>query len=81
MVQPKVSVVRCRCGRHAMEWVSFTQKNHGRRFLRYANRVGTYGFWEWIDDPIPNLVRFAMDANVKKAEKVNILLPLVFFGS
>ena len=52
-----------------MEWVSFTHKNPGRRFVRCANPVRNCGFWEWIDDPISPLVRSVMDANVKKAEK------------
>ena len=61
--------MKCRCGRNALEWVSFTQKNPGRRFVRCANRLRSCGFWEWIDDPISPLVRSAMDSNVKKAEK------------
>ena len=74
---PKLSDVSCRCGRSAMEWVSFTHKNPGRRFVRCAIPVRNCGFWEWIDDPISPLVRSAMDANVKKAEKkVKILVVL-----
>ena len=66
---PRLSELKCRCGRNALEWVSFTHKNPGRRFVRCSNRLRSCGYWEWIDDPISPLVRSAMDANVKKAEK------------
>ncbi|KAG9147213.1 hypothetical protein Leryth_018190 [Lithospermum erythrorhizon] len=43
-----------------MEWVSYTQKNPGERFVQMSN---------WIDDPVPPLVCHAMDMNMKKLEK------------
>ncbi|GAA0142126.1 hypothetical protein LIER_42705 [Lithospermum erythrorhizon] len=66
---PQISDMKCRYGRNAMEWVSFTKKNPGRRCVRCANRVTPFRFWKWIDDPVSPLVRSAMDMNVKKVEK------------
>ncbi|GAA0139947.1 hypothetical protein LIER_35164 [Lithospermum erythrorhizon] len=67
------SNIRC-CGRYALEWVSFIEKNPGKRFVRCADRVGGYRFWEWIDDLVPPLARSVMDDKLKRAErKVKIL--------
>ncbi|GAA0147065.1 hypothetical protein LIER_06859 [Lithospermum erythrorhizon] len=66
---PQISDMKCRCGRNAMEWVSFTQKNPGRRFVRCTNRVTPCCFWKWTDDSVSPLIRSAMDMNMMEAEK------------
>ncbi|GAA0152603.1 hypothetical protein LIER_11042 [Lithospermum erythrorhizon] len=78
---PQMSEMKCRCGRNAMEWVSFIQKNSGRRFVRCANRVTPCRFWKWIDDPVSPLVPSAMDLNVKKSQRIVKFLGLVMAAS
>ena len=63
------SAVKCWCGKNALEYVSFTEKNPGRRFVKCRSSFRKCAFWEWIDDPLPPLVRSVIDVKVKKAEK------------
>ncbi|GAA0184938.1 hypothetical protein LIER_32226 [Lithospermum erythrorhizon] len=66
------------CGRNAMEWVSFTKKNPGRRFVRCAYRVFSCRFWEWIDDPVSPLVCKVMQVKAQSGEmKVKVLATIV----
>ncbi|KAG9143985.1 hypothetical protein Leryth_013879, partial [Lithospermum erythrorhizon] len=60
--------IKCRCDNYAVEFVSFTEKNPGRRFVKCANGVYGCGFWEWIDEPISPLVVSVMEARLKKTE-------------
>ena len=64
---PYESSIRCRCNRNALEWVSLTEKNPGRRFVKCAN--GGCRFWEWLEEPISPLVRSVMDDNLKKSQR------------
>ncbi|GAA0156466.1 hypothetical protein LIER_13963 [Lithospermum erythrorhizon] len=61
------SDIKCWCGTYDVEWVSFTEKNPGRRFVRCADRVCGCQFWEWIDEPVSNRVRFVMSEKLEKA--------------
>lgn len=77
---PHESDVMCWCGRPAVEWVSFTEKNPGRRFVRCANRVRGCRFWEWVDEPVSPLVRSVMSENLKKAEgRITVLSLILVF--
>ncbi|GAA0156767.1 hypothetical protein LIER_14178 [Lithospermum erythrorhizon] len=72
------SNIRCWCGRYALEWVSFTEKNPGRRFMRCSNRIVGCGFWEWLDEPVSPPVRSIRRDKLKQAErKVKILYALL----
>ncbi|GAA0144593.1 hypothetical protein LIER_35965 [Lithospermum erythrorhizon] len=71
---PRESNIKCRCGRNAMKWVSFTEKNPGRRFVRCADRVFGCQFWEWIEDPVSPLVCKVMQVKPQSSErKVKVL--------
>ena len=73
---PFESSIMCRCGRNALEWVSFTDKNPGRRFVKCAN--GGCKFWEWIDEPVSPLVRSVVDEKLTKSQKrVKLLFVLL----
>ncbi|GAA0170222.1 hypothetical protein LIER_24529 [Lithospermum erythrorhizon] len=72
-MSPQMSDLKCRCGRNSMEWVSYTQKNPDRKFVRCPDRVTPCRFWKWIDDHVPPLVHHAMDMNMKKSEKTTKL--------
>lgn len=63
------SDIKCWCAKNATEFVSWTEKNPGRRFVKCGRRVGKCGFWEWIDEPLPPRVRFVMDEKLRKANK------------
>ncbi|GAA0160931.1 hypothetical protein LIER_17370 [Lithospermum erythrorhizon] len=82
-MSPQVSDLKCQCGRNAMEWIRYNQKNPDRRFIRCPDPVSPCRFWKWIDDPVPLLVRHAMDMNMKKSDKKAKLLgvALVIFNS
>ena len=79
---PKMEIdtgIKCWCERNPIEYVSMTTKNPGRRFLKCGNRVRRCRFWQWIDDPLPLLVRFLMDSEFKKSKKkVRILCVMLF---
>ncbi|GAA0145575.1 hypothetical protein LIER_42869 [Lithospermum erythrorhizon] len=72
--QPHESNIKCWCGRYAIVWVTFTEKNPGRRFVRCADRVHGCQFWEWLDEPVSSLARSVMSEKLKKAERRNWIL-------
>ncbi|KAG9138521.1 hypothetical protein Leryth_012794 [Lithospermum erythrorhizon] len=38
-MSPQVSDLKCQCGRNAMEWIRYNQKNPDRRFIRCPDPV------------------------------------------
>ena len=74
------SEILCRCGKRSIEFVSFTEKNPGRRFVKCSSRYRSCGFWEWVEEPISPLVRSVMEVKAKKAteKKVKCLAIVIF---
>ncbi|GAA0147041.1 hypothetical protein LIER_06840 [Lithospermum erythrorhizon] len=66
---PHKSDIKFWCGRYDVKWVSFTEKDPGRRFVRYADRVRGCRFCEWIDELVSPLVKSIMSEKLEKDER------------
>ncbi|OIT20508.1 hypothetical protein A4A49_65717, partial [Nicotiana attenuata] len=58
----------CRCGRVALFQISWTDKNHGRRFYccHLGKAPGACEFFRWHDDQMPEKTRRVISGLLRK---------------